>query len=234
MFTSEAPIALIVERRSWSHSRASAPLRTSGSVTISTSGVPPRLKSTSEAPGAVDAPRLGDVDELGGVLLEVHAVDADVAQAPVRRERDVVLGDLVRLRVVGIEVVLAVKDRARGDLAAEREADLDAVLDRLLVHHREAAGVGEADRAGVDVRVVAEGELAAAEHLRLRPQLDVDLQADDRLVASSLIRTPGCRCASSSMPKWWPISWKTVRLTSSAFGLALRKTTTRLRPPTGS
>ena len=50
MFTSEAPIALIVERRSWSHSRASAPLRTSGSVTISTSGVPPRLKSTSEAP----------------------------------------------------------------------------------------------------------------------------------------------------------------------------------------
>ena len=48
MFTSEAPVCLIVARRSWSHSRAVAPSRRSGSVTISTSGVPPRLKSTSE------------------------------------------------------------------------------------------------------------------------------------------------------------------------------------------
>src|SRR5436190_19994040 len=43
--------------------------------------------------------------------------------------------------------------------------------------------MAEADRAGVDVRLVAEGERAAAEHLRARFQLHVDLQADDRLVA---------------------------------------------------
>ena len=50
MFTSEAPIWRIVVRSSPSHSRAVAGSRRSGSVTISTSGVPPRLKSTYELP----------------------------------------------------------------------------------------------------------------------------------------------------------------------------------------
>ena len=55
--------------------------RRSGSVTISASGVPPRLKSTMLALGAVDAPAGAEVDQLGGVLLEVHAVDAHLAEA---------------------------------------------------------------------------------------------------------------------------------------------------------
>ena len=50
MLTSETPSWRIVVRSSRAHSAASAALRRSGSVTISTSGVPPRLKSTSEAP----------------------------------------------------------------------------------------------------------------------------------------------------------------------------------------
>ena len=50
MFTSETPSWRIVVRSSCSHSRAVAASCRSGSVTISTSGVPPRLKSTSEAP----------------------------------------------------------------------------------------------------------------------------------------------------------------------------------------
>ena len=41
--------------------------------------------------------------------------------------------------------------------------------------------MGEADRAGVDVGLLAEGELTAAEHLRLGRQLDMDLKADHRL-----------------------------------------------------
>ncbi len=49
MFTSETPSWRIVSRSSVSHSRASAGSWMSGSVTISISGVPPRLKSTSEA-----------------------------------------------------------------------------------------------------------------------------------------------------------------------------------------
>ena len=48
MFTSLTPSRRSVVRSSVSHSRACAALRTSGSVTISASGVPPRLKSTTE------------------------------------------------------------------------------------------------------------------------------------------------------------------------------------------
>ena len=53
---------------------------------------------------------------------------------------------------------------------------------------RQRARQPEADRAGVGVRRVAERQLAAAEHLRPRLQLDVDLQPDDRLVARSAPR----------------------------------------------
>ena len=49
MFTSDTPSWRSVTRSSRSHSDAWAAERTSGSVTISTSGVPPRLKSTTLA-----------------------------------------------------------------------------------------------------------------------------------------------------------------------------------------
>ncbi len=49
MFTSLTPSWRSVVRRSRSHSLACSAERTSGSVTISASGVPPRLKSTTEA-----------------------------------------------------------------------------------------------------------------------------------------------------------------------------------------
>ena len=49
MFTSETPSWRSVTRSRRSHSAACAAERTSGSVTISTSGVPPRLKSTTLA-----------------------------------------------------------------------------------------------------------------------------------------------------------------------------------------
>ena len=69
--------------------------------------------------GPVDPARAARVDQLRRVLLHVHAVDAHVAEPAAGAERDVVLADLVALRQVRIEVVLAVEDRARGDLALE-------------------------------------------------------------------------------------------------------------------
>src|SRR5207248_1604720 len=107
----------------------------------------------------VDATRRGDVHVLRRILLEMRAHDADLELAVRRRyreptaaaERLVVLGDLVRLRVVGIEVVLAVEDGALRDLALEREAELDAVLDRCAVRHRQRAGERETDGARVRV-----------------------------------------------------------------------------------
>ena len=139
--------------------------------------------------GAVDAPARADVDELGRVLLEVHAVDAHVAQPPAAAQGLVVLADLVALRQVGIEVVLAVEDRPRRELAAQRQPDHQAVVDRLGVGHRQRAGQAEADRAGARVRRLAERQLAAAEHLRPRAELDVDLQADDGLVVGHARRS---------------------------------------------
>src|SRR5262249_2539138 len=65
----------------------------------------------------------------------------------------------------------------------EREAEPDRPLDRLAVRHRECAGMREADRARARVRVVERPDRAAAEHLRARLQVHVDLEADDRFPA---------------------------------------------------
>src|SRR5256885_9559600 len=121
----------------------------------------------------------------------MYAVDAHVAEVAVARQRDVVLGDLVRLRVVRIEVVLAVEDRAVGHLAVEGERDHQAEVHGLRVDHRQRTGEAEADRARARVRLLAEGELARAEHLRARLQLDVDLEPDDRLAVALRYRVHG-------------------------------------------
>src|SRR3954462_4445224 len=117
-------------------------------------------------------------------------MDAHVAQVPARAQRDVVLGDLVALGEVGIEVVLAVEDRARRDLTAQRETHHDPVGHGLGVGHRQRAREAEADRAGAGVGLLAEAERAAAEHLRAGLELDVDLQPDHGLVARAHANAP--------------------------------------------
>ena len=129
----------------------------SGSVTISTSGVPPRLKSTSVAVAPCSRPDSATWMFFAASSSRCARVMPIVTppssrrhdELPARAERLVVLADLVRLRQVGIEVVLAVEDRALGDLAVEREPELDRLLDRAPVRHGQRAGEGEADRADV-------------------------------------------------------------------------------------
>ena len=70
---------------------------------------------------------------------------------PSTAERQVVLRDLVALRQVGVEVVLAVELGEGGDLAVQRQAGQDARLDRRPVDHRQRAGESAAD--GADLRV---------------------------------------------------------------------------------
>ena len=135
-------------------------------------------------------PPLGaaDVQRLRGVFLEVRPRDPDLGDAvwprqpnkTVDAKRLVVLGDLVALRVVRVEVVLAVEDGVLCDLAAEREPEPDRPLDRLPVRHGQRSRMREADRAGARVRVVERPDRATAEHLRPRLQLDMDLETDDR------------------------------------------------------
>ncbi|MNC92334.1 hypothetical protein D3C83_87380 [compost metagenome] len=66
-------------------------------------------------------------------------------------------------------------------IAAERECRADGELHRASVQHRERARVAEADGADLRVGRRAVGGRAAAEDLARGRQLDVHLEADDRL-----------------------------------------------------
>jgi hypothetical protein len=193
MFTSLTPRLRSVARSSFSHSRACSAERSSGSVTISTSGVPPRLKSTTDCSEPWMRPLAPTWISFAASSSRCTRWIAHPGQAPAAAQRLVVLGDLVALRQVGIEVVLAVKDRAFSELAAERQTDHQPEVDRPRVDHRQRTRQAEADRAGARVRRLAEGQLAAAEHLRRRAQLHVDLEADHRLQLYAHCLAPRCR-----------------------------------------
>src|SRR5438105_226886 len=94
------------------------------------------------------------MDGLCRVLLEMRAHEADLTVAVRARdeqraadaERLVVLRDLIALRIVGIEVILARKDSFARNLATEREAESDRPLDRRAVRNGQRAGMRETDR----------------------------------------------------------------------------------------
>ena len=110
--------------------------------------------------GTADPSRLAaHVDRLRRILLEMGPNDPDLEVAlrhghyhpAIFARWHIVLGDLISLRQVGVEVVLAGEHGAGRDLAAEREPELDRPLDRGPVHHRERAGEPEADGARLGV-----------------------------------------------------------------------------------
>ena len=127
----------------------------SGSVTISSSGVPARLRSMPDhSPGL----------ELRDVVPLVHDLPASssrwarvsltrcgaVADEELDRaaldDRRLVLADLVALGQVGIEIVLAREDRQRRDRRADGEAEADRPLDGAAVEHRQRARQRQVDR----------------------------------------------------------------------------------------
>jgi hypothetical protein len=86
----------------------------SGLETISISATPDRLRSTKAHVGVLV------VDRLAGVLLQVQALDADLRVDAIDQSTDLALADdrmleladLIALRQVGIEIVLAVETSA--------------------------------------------------------------------------------------------------------------------------
>ena len=104
------------------YAAASAGERRSGSETISSSGTPARFRSTCVASLPISAASWIDLPasssmwmrvrptRLVGASVAVQAGDLDPAAG---RDRVLVLGDLVALRKIRIEVVLAREDRAR-------------------------------------------------------------------------------------------------------------------------
>ena len=94
-------------------------------------------------------------------------------------DRRLVLADLIALRQVGIEIVLAVEHRLQIDLRLQAEAGADRLPHAFLVDHRQHAGHRRIDQRDVRVGLAAERGRGAGEQLRLRGHLRMDLHADD-------------------------------------------------------
>ena len=129
------------------------------------------------------------VDRLAGVLLQVQPLDADLERLAVdvdlhlalADDRLLVLRDLIALRQVGIEVVLAVEHRGQVDLGVEPQAGAHGLRDASLVDHRQHAGHGRIDERDMAVGRAAELGGGAGEQLGLGGDLGVHLQADHDL-----------------------------------------------------
>ena len=212
MFTSETPMR---RRVAWSRRPNSAACARRAQVRLG-DDLHQRRPAAVEVDDAracpVDPAARAGVDQLGRVLLEVHPVDAHLPQPAAAGQRNVVLADLVALREVRIEVVLAVEDRALGDPALERHRDHQGVVHGLGVDHRQRARMPQADRAGVGVRLVAEGQRAAAEHLGARAQLDVDLHPDHRLEGPGLGLRDRHGRGTPSKPIAFSTAWAASRM----------------------
>ena len=128
------------------------------------------------------------MQRLAGVFLEVDTTDAHAARLAAaleldhagRRDRQLVLRDLIALRQVRIEVVLAREDGCPVNRAAESQRRANRVVDRGTIQHRQRAGQPEADGTDVCVRLPAEGGTASAEDFRRGEKLCVDLEPDNR------------------------------------------------------
>jgi hypothetical protein len=126
--------------------------------------------------------------QLAGILLEMQALDADGGGLAVGQldrdlaladDRRLVLADLVALRQVRIEVVLAVEGRAPVDLRFQAEPGTDRLLHAFLVDDRQHARHGRIDQRDMAVRRSAELRGRAGEQLGVRIDLGVDFQTDD-------------------------------------------------------
>jgi hypothetical protein len=140
----------------------------------------------------VDArdPRQPLVQTLAGILLEVRAGDADAldrtvlehdADRAVGHDRQLVLADLIALRQVGVEVILAREHGGPGDARVDCEPELHGHAHRLGVQHRQHTRIAEVDEVRLCVRGRAVGGRGAGEDLRARGELRMDLEPDDGL-----------------------------------------------------
>ena len=129
------------------------------------------------------------VDRLAGVLLEMQALDAHVDRLRLAGHIDDhlaltddgfgELADLVALRQIGVEVVLAVEARAVVDLRLEAQPCAHGLRHTFLVDDRQHARHRGIDEAHMRVRLAAEFGRGAGEQLRAGVHLRVDLHADD-------------------------------------------------------
>ncbi len=130
------------------------------------------------------------MNQFAGIFFDVDSGDADGLgtccsfdiQVTVLAEGQVILGNLIGLRQVGIEVVLPILLGEGSDLAVGGKAGLDGIVHHLLVQHRQSARHTHAHRASLGVWFCPEGGGTATENFGGGFQFTVNLQADDHFI----------------------------------------------------
>src|SRR5580704_7853612 len=110
-----------------------------------------------------------------------RAVEVDFDPAA-GRQWQLVLRYLITLGKVWVKIIFAGEAGMLVHRAVQRQRGTGSHFDYPLVQHRQGAGKAETDGTSVGVGRVAEARGATAENFGVGQQLDVDFQADDRLV----------------------------------------------------
>ena len=132
--------------------------------------------------------------QLARILLDMDALDPDDLvfgdpgllvsldqQLPLTHDRVVKLADLVALRQIGIEVVLAIEPAVFVDLRLDRHAGAHRLADAFAIGHGQHARHRRIDKADLRVRLGTEFGTRAAEQLGVGSDLRMDFEADHDL-----------------------------------------------------
>src|SRR4051812_3305111 len=186
------------------------------------------------------------VQALSCVLLEMQPGDADAlglaleldVEMAVGHDRPRILRDLIALRQIGIEIILAVEDRQRVDGRVDAEPGLHRLLDAAAIDHRQHARHAGIDRRHLAVRRGAEGGGRTREELGLGDHLGMDLEPDHDLpLAGAAVDQAAHARVPASRPARSGCSVKCASVSSTS---AARKTeaSSKARPmscnPSGS
>ena len=133
--------------------------------------------------------RVHVVDRFARVLFHMDALDPHEPRGAVANldqhfafahDGFIKLADLIALRQVGVEVVLAVEGGLQVDLGLEAQPGAHGLFDAIFVDHRQHAGHRGIDEGHVAVGLRAEFGRGAGEELRVRRDLRVHLHPDDQ------------------------------------------------------
>ena len=134
--------------------------------------------------------RMQIVHRLAGVLLKVDALDADNAfvtrfgfdsEHAFPDDRVEELADLVTLRQIGVEIILAIKARPLVDFGAQREARPHCLPHALAIEHRQHPRHRRIDQRHLAVRLRPERRRRTGKQLGVGRHLGVNLEAHDDL-----------------------------------------------------
>ena len=130
------------------------------------------------------------MQRFAGVLLEVQPLDADLnlfgrrdiyLDDALADDRAFVLRDLIALRQIRIEIILAIENGTQIDLRLKTQPRSDRLRDAFGVDHRQHPRHRGVDQRHIGVGLFAKLGRGAGEQLRARCDLRMDLEANHDL-----------------------------------------------------